>query len=48
VGVAELAAVLRKGVEDRVHDEGDGELHPHHHADDHGSDDQAAGGSADS
>ncbi|CAG6390641.1 hypothetical protein SCOCK_10109 [Actinacidiphila cocklensis] len=39
VGVAELATVLREGIEDRVHDEGDGELHPHHHADDHGGDD---------
>lgn len=34
VGMAELAAVLGKRVQDPVHDEGDGELHPHHQADD--------------
>jgi hypothetical protein len=35
VGAAELAAVVRQGVEDPVDNKGDGELHPHHHADDH-------------
>jgi hypothetical protein len=35
VGAAELVAVAGECAEDRVDDEGDGELHPHHHADDH-------------
>src|SRR5438067_12448914 len=37
--MAELGTVIGERVEDPVHDEGDGELHPHHHTDDHGGDD---------